>query len=94
MRQIPDTPASFLLKTRLNDLGSRAGVFTPERLAMYHELVQIGEEVVALENLCMEVADLDVVLGLDVAAELQSLCESLEVDPKYWTRLLPPSQSN
>jgi hypothetical protein len=94
VRQNPDTPASFRLKTRLNDLGNRAGVFTPERLAMYHELVQVGEGVVALENLCMEAADLNVVLALDIATELQALCDSLKVDPKHWTRLLPPTPSN
>ena len=84
----PDTARSFHIKSRLQDLGnSLSGSVLEKRLATYRQLVQAGECKVALENLCEQLFDDDVVVPQQQFKELQALGEELGMEAERWQRL-------
>lgn len=66
-----------------------AARFPPEQAAGMRELVHAGESGVALENLCTQLFEYDVVPDGLTISRLRDLGSALEVDSKYWQRLQP-----
>lgn len=57
-------------------------------LAVVKELVAHGEPVVALENLCDNLHELDVRLELPASRRLVASCRAYEVHERYWLDLV------
>jgi hypothetical protein len=84
----PDDPQSFKLKAMLNGIGNDVESMLPDdALSSYRELVAVGEGKVALENLCSNIGDYEVVLDQAAVGRLQAACEEVGVDPRYWRPL-------
>ncbi|RLB52115.1 MAG: hypothetical protein DRJ42_15630 [Deltaproteobacteria bacterium] len=60
---------------------------------MYRSLSEHGEPGVALENLCTQLYEYDVVVPEPLVAELAALGSLMGIEPAHWTRLDKGSKS-
>lgn len=60
------------------------GRFPEVQLEDMRELVDVGEPVIALENFCSQLYEYDVLVPRSARAELQSLCELLNLESSCW----------
>ena len=69
------------------------GRLPPEQLLDFRELAEAGEPGVALENLCTQIFEYDVMIGPDVLARIRDVGQVMKLDPKYWERLNPKGRA-
>jgi len=65
------------------------GRLPPEQLLDFRELAQAGEPGVALENLCTQIFEYDVMIEPEVLTRIQDVGQLMKLNPKYWERLNP-----
>ena len=70
----------------IDDLGGR---LPPEQLQYMRDLANAGEPGIALEDLCTQIFEYDVVIGTDLLAKIQDVGQAMKIDPKYWGRFDP-----
>lgn len=68
-------------------LGGLSGKLEPHRIEMIADLVKAGEPGVALENLCSELDEYDVIIPQPALIEIATLGTAMRIKPDYWQRL-------
>jgi hypothetical protein len=58
-----------------------------DEIKRIEELVQAGEFAVAIENVCTQLYEYDVVIGVDTAVGIKDLGTTLGVHDRYWRML-------
>ena len=60
-----------------------------EDIQRVEELVEVGEWIVALENLCTQLYEYDVDLPAETLKSIEDLCRDIGVADRYWRVLVP-----
>jgi hypothetical protein len=85
LMQSPDFPAFEVRLLRLR--ASLPETLPTVEVTNFIDLVQVGEYGVALENLCTQLDEYDVVLPQSVYEEIAVIGSIMGIDPRYWRRL-------
>jgi hypothetical protein len=64
------------------------GLVPQEQLDDMGQLARAGEPGVALENLATQLYEYDVTVEQGTLEEIESLSKAMDLDPKYWARLV------
>ena len=88
MARRADDSRSFAIKSDLHAIGNALeGALPADRLESFRQLVDVGETLVALENLCDNLGDDEVHVSTRVLTHIRKVGEELGLPARYWQRL-------